>query len=624
MKDILSKNRFLNEIDIHFADYICELQNSEDEILWVLTAMISYYVNQGDSAFDAKMIAGRSIADVFNIPVSTTDGANVIANQIKSQFENVFMPIFDADLLLKHDKVIGAPGETKPIIFDGVLFYLNKFFQYEIIVAEFIKARINQKNDISHLKKDINTLFPKNFIGDEPSSEINWQKVAAILALNSAFVVISGGPGTGKTTTAGNILTLLLTQNSELIVKMVAPTGKAADRLNESIRAFKGVNKDKIDPEILKKIPETAETLHKFLGVFSHRNKIDKYSPSPIDLLLIDEASMVSLPMFAKTFEALPEHCRVILLGDKDQLMAVENGNVLKDITDAEELNNFSANFADIVSSITDGDLSLAQATDNDNPMEDIAIQLEHSWRFGSQSGISNLSSAVNLADAKTSEESILKIIERFNDIQLLEISNKDAMKEYIKSLCESDLTQYKESLSSNDTGKMFALLSQFRILCAVNNGPFGVSEINNAIETFLFPDAIPDSFYPGRPIMITKNDYRLGVMNGDVGILKAFDGELKACFPADDGEFKKINPSSLDEYTTAFAISIHKSQGSEFDNVFIILPPEENKIMTKELIYTGITRAKKSCVIVSTKQIFHKAVTTRMLRQSGLKSKII
>lgn len=620
MRVELIKNRVLNEIDIHFADHICELQGSGDKNLWLLVALISYFVNQGDSAFDPKMVAGKCVADIFN----PTSGVNEGMNRKVEAFDKILMPTLDIDMLLKNSKVIGVPGERKAIIYDGKLFYLNKFYQYEEIIAEFIKNRIGQKGDDIALKEisslECNKLFPN----DVEDGEINWQKVAAILALYSRFVVISGGPGTGKTTTAGKILALLLKQSPELVIKMVAPTGKAADRLNESIRTFKEKHKDDIDLNVLNKIPETAETLHKFLGIFSHKNKIDKYSPAQIDLLLIDEASMVSLPMFAKTFSALPQDCQVILLGDKDQLMAVENGNVLKDITDAEDLNCFSVDFANVVDKITSGKIKVAKADNSDNHIHDIAIQLEHSWRFDPKSGIGNLSKAVNVADPSTSEESFTKIFDKFPDIQLLEISTKDGIKQYVKGLCKNELLAYKVSLDNNDIEMMFLLLSQFRILCAVNKGPFGVSEMNNAIEQFLFPNTIPNSFYSGRPIMITKNDYRLDVMNGDIGIIKEFNGELKACFPTEGGEFKQINPSSLDEYTTAFAISIHKSQGSEFDNVFIILPPEESRIVTKELIYTAITRAKTNCAIVATKEIFYNAAITKMHRQSGLKNKIV
>jgi len=614
MKTTLIQNNLLNDIDIHFANHICRIQdNSSDDNLWLLTALLSYFINHGDSAFNPEGIVGQSLADIFDIS----------SPEQRKQLEKVVVKPFNIYMLEKNSKVIGKPGESKSIIFDGKLFYLNKFFQYEQTIAEFIKNRLNLQEEIIPLKNEINKLFPDNFINGDIQNGINWQKVAGILALNSAFAVICGGPGTGKTTTAGKILTLLLHRTPDLVIKMVAPTGKAVDRLKESIRTFKEHHTNKIDSNILNKIPEEAETIHKFLGIFSHKNKISKYSPAPIDLLLIDEASMVSLPLFAKTFEALPKNCRVILLGDKDQLMAVESGNVLKDITDADNLNEFSAKFAEIVSQLTDEKIILSKTADSGTLIQDVAIQLEHSWRFDTKSGIGHLSKAVNCADASTSMESLLNIIDTFDDIQLLEKSTKDEINQYIQELCRKELLDYQIGLKSNNIKEMFNLLSKFRILCAVNKGPFGVAEINNTIEKFLFPNAIPNSFYPGRPIMITKNDYRLGVMNGDVGILKESNGELKAFFPAEDGTYKRINPSSLDEYTTAFAISIHKSQGSEFDNIFIILPPEKIKILTKELIYTAITRAKTNCSIVSIKENFHQAAITKMFRQSGLHSKI-
>ena len=638
MKKYLLNNNLLNEIDVEFANFICELQgcdcdNSSNNNLWLLAALLSYSVDNGDSAFNPADYENKPINEIFNI----SQKFNLLSDEKKNEILNNKIPEFDIKELLKNSKVIGSPEKSKPIVYDGTLFYLHKFYNYEKIIAEFIKKRIGRNIKISdNIKKEINSLFPDNFVSEMET--VNWQKVAAILALSNDFLVISGGPGTGKTTTAGSILALLLKQNKEqnkeLNIKMVAPTGKAADRLNESIKEFKIKKAEEIAVEIINAIPENAQTIHRFLGINSHKPAFTKYNKAPVDVLLIDEASMVSLPIFAKTFEVLNDDCKVILLGDKDQLMAVENGNVLNDITSVEELNKFTEKFVDITKNITDNKLDLPVADNENNPIENIAVQLEHSWRFNSNSGIGELSKAVNSATSTTKDDEILSVFDKFEKIEIKNITNEEEITKFIKKICEEQLKDYVNSVNKKNIKEIFEQLAKFRILCAINNGPFGVKEINKTIEQALFPDEATGSFYNGQSIMITKNDYNLKLSNGDVGVIikDEENGEFKAYFKKKKDDDKKdndddyiiYNPSSLDEYTTAFAISIHKSQGSEFDKVFIIFPPSENRILTKELLYTGITRAKEECTIIAGDNIFVKAAKRKITRQSGLKSKLI
>ena len=624
MKNILLINNVFNEIDVEFANFICKLQNldgSENDELWLLTALLSYTSNNGDSALNILSYSNKYIEEFWDF--NKLEKFNLLSEEKKEEILRYKFPDFDIYKLLENSEVIGSPEEVKPIIYDRYdrLFYLHKYYNYEKQVAEFIKKRINKPLDISDdIKKYINTLFPDDNVGNT----INWQKVAAILALSNNFLVISGGPGTGKTTTAGRILALLLLQNKNLNIKMIAPTGKAADRLNESINKFKVKNEACIDAEIIKVIPENAQTIHRFLGISSRKPKYSKYNHAPVDVLLIDEASMVSVQLFAKTFEVLNDGCKVILLGDKDQLMAVENGDVLNDITSVEELNKFSNRFVNITNKITDCQLKLLIADDKNIPIQDIAVELEYSWRFKPDSGIGELSKEVNSANSGTENEKILSVFDKFKDIRIEELTNEEEISEYIKKICKEQLSMYVKLIKKKDIGNIFKQLSQFRILCAINNGPFGVNEINRAVEKELYPDVATNSFYNGQAIMITKNDYNLKLSNGDVGIIIKDKGELKAYFRGhEDREYITYNPSALDEYTTAFAISIHKSQGSEFDKVFIILPPKENKILTKELLYTGITRAKEECTVIASKNIFAGAAKREIIRQSGLKSKL-
>ncbi len=384
-KELLLKHNILNIIDIHFANHICALQDNDkgNEELWLLAATSSYYSAQGNSALNIDTIKDKKLLEIFNIENN---------NDIQELKDKTF-PKIATNSLLKNYKVIGKPNELKYIIFDTKLFYLNKFYNYEVVVADFIKKRLKIENNNSRLNTEINKLFPENIIKE--TGEINYQKVSAIMALYLPFSIISGGPGTGKTTTVGKILSLYLTLNPNLNITLIAPTGKAVDRLNESIRIFKAKHTENIDNTILQKIPENAQTIHRFLGINSRISRYDKYHKSSTELLVIDESSMVSLTMFAKTFEALSDKCRVILLGDKDQLMSVEIGTVLKDLTNTETINSFSNEFVTLVNKITNNKIMLNKAK-TPAPLENSVVQLEHSYRFKTNSGIDTLSKEIN------------------------------------------------------------------------------------------------------------------------------------------------------------------------------------------------------------------------------------
>ena len=594
----LKRSGLFQDIDLHFADYISKLSDDDNLNLWLIAAFVSYYANHGHSAFDTDSVSEKKAIDIFDIDENNENSNILFPKLILSE---------------QYNNGIGKGDELKPLIFENGYYYLNKYYKNEVIISDFIKNRTKKIDNIQNMKNDINQFFKNNIVG----GFVNWQKVAAILALRAKFAIISGGPGTGKTTTVGKVLALLVKHNPKLRIKLVAPTGKASDRLNESIKNFKEQSSG-IDKYILDKIPESAETIHKFLGINSRQLKYDKYTKAPIDLLLIDEASMVSLPIFAKTFEALSNDCRVILLGDKDQLMAVENGNVLKDITDLKNLNSFSAQFANVINDITDNQLRL-DISKSPQLITDCVVQLEHSYRFNSQSGIGELSKFVNNANQVNTESELVNLFNEFDDINIEDLD----IKSFVKNICKANLLEYMESLKEMNIAKSLDALSKNRVLCALNESEYGVKNLNLMIEQLLFSESKKNDFYHGRPILITENDYKLNLMNGDVGIILRDNNDLNACFRGNNGEFRKINPANLGEYTTAFAISIHKSQGSEFDNVFIVLPKKDNKILTKELIYTAITRAKKKCNIISSTSLFFKSSIKRMHRQSGLSSRM-
>lgn len=435
-------------------------------------------------------------------------------------------------------------------------------------------------------------------------------KVAAAVALTRRFAVISGGPGTGKTTTVTKLLAALIeqaTHEKNLTIKLVAPTGKAAARLTESIG--KAVQELPVSPELKAKIPTESSTLHRLLGAIPNSAEFrhNKQNPLHLDILVIDEASMVDLPMMYKVVDALPKHARLILLGDKDQLASVEAGAVLGDICSFHAL-GYGKEQASAIAKLTGFD-TLAHTGNSASSIADSLCMLQKSYRFDARSGIGQLAKAVNSGSAASVDNVWAR---DFSDIEHFALSSQHYNQmmqtlvqeygRYLKRIGQQEIdpkTGEPESL----THKAKAVLDTFnqcRLLCAIREGDFGVAGLNQRIECTAarkFIQVQDEIWYHGRPVMVTRNDHGLGLYNGDIGICMQDDSEeeprLKVFFELPDGSVKSVLPSRVPEHETAYAMTIHKSQGSEFDYTLMILPPDFSPILTRELIYTGITRAK-------------------------------
>lgn len=461
-------------------------------------------------------------------------------------------------------------------------------------------------------------------------SRCDWQKVSAALALTSARCVISGGPGTGKTTTVTKLLALLLQAGEDLNIKMVAPTGKAAARLTESIsNALTDLD---ISQSIKDKIPTQASTIHRLLGVNVNSNhfRFNENKRLNLDLLLVDEASMVDLPLMAKLLMALPDHARLILLGDKDQLASVEAGAVLGDIC-AFIHSGYSTQKAQQLADLTGFDSLLTQEN-NRAGMTDKLCLLKKSYRFDQYSGIGFLASAIN--QGKASSKQILALCKKYEDVN--HYANNDSS--YVL-LSEMIVTGYKHYLSNikviqSDNRclakQLLKQFSEFKILCAIREGEWGVIGLNQRAETVLNKaglielgankDQLSNSWYVGRPIMITQNNYHLGLYNGDIGLcLTDENGQLRVYFQMADGEVYDFQPSRLPSHETVYAMTVHKSQGSEFDHTVLALPQSHVPVVTRELIYTGITRAKKQLTLFTDLALMAGAIKNKTQRFSRL-----
>ncbi|MBC8948143.1 exonuclease V subunit alpha [Xenorhabdus sp. TS4] len=515
--------------------------------------------------------------------------------------------------------------------------YLQRMWQSERRVADFFAA-VELTDTFAQTSYDQTALdeiqlhrILDELFGVTVEGDIDWQKVAAAVAVTSRISVISGGPGTGKTTTVAKLLAALikLHEGKKLSIQLAAPTGKAAARLTESLR--EAVKKLDLTPEQWHSIPEQAQTIHRLLGAQPDSQKLryGRDNPLSLDILIIDEASMVDLPMMAHLVDALPPRAKVIFLGDKDQLASVEAGAVLGDICRFAE-QGYSAKRAEQLERLTGCQLTSYSTlstshSDKDTPaVRDSLCLLRKSYRFNSASGIGRLASAVNQGD----RGGVTAVLNQFfPDVNFYPLAVDE---DYQRLLAETAAGYSQYLAMANERAAEKAILAEFnrfRLLCALREGPFGVTGLNQRMEQLLhrkgvitLPKHVESRGYVGRPIMILRNDSTLGLFNGDIGImLKNQDNELKAYFQLSDGQIKGFQPSRLPQHETAYVMTVHKSQGSEFEHTALVLPTQYSPILSRELVYTALTRAREKLTIYANKPVLDKAVATATQRRSGL-----
>ncbi|MGD0279040.1 MAG: exodeoxyribonuclease V subunit alpha, partial [Smithella sp.] len=523
---------------------------------------------------------------------------------------------------LRSSPCVGDPGDNKPLILcENGRLYLQRYWQYEKDVAEYIFISISGNKEIkldkSELQKKLQLYFNENDEG-----KTNWQKVAAVAALLKKILVISGSPGTGKTTAITKIMALILdVSDRPLRIALAAPTGKAAARLQESVNKMK----EKLNgPASVKEmIPGTAQTIHRLLGSISYSPyfRFNKENPLSYDLVVIDEASMVDLPLLAKLIAALPLGACLILLGDRDQLASVEVGAVLGDICSQGAPNVFSAGFARQIAWLSGEEI----ASDNTpSGLQDNIIHLQKNYRFPEESGIGLLSRAVKNGESLAAMD-LLKS-GKYAEVHWTELIESAKLWKQFGEIVVENYKEYMEAAISGEViaENIFNFFGRFRILCALRVGIWGMERINYYVEK-VFRDAglikSRDIFYEGMPVMILQNDYRLRLFNGDVGIILKDPEEknqLRVFFLDEQNTVRKYLPSRLPQYETAWAMTVHKSQGSEFKKVLFVLSDSDVPLITRELIYTGLTRASKYVDIWAGENLLTRAILRRISRQSG------
>lgn len=591
----------LREIDIHFGRFMQELSKSFKEEVYIASLLVSMVTGYGHVCLDLCSVAGKESTLIIK-------GTNTI--------ETIRCPDLDIwiDKLL-NSNVVGRPGDYKPLILDTKnRLYLYRYWKYEDSLIQELKKRISRARnfvDLDLLRRTFFSLFPIK----DPSDS---QMLSSLIPLISSFCVISGGPGTGKTSIVAKILALLIAlSNKRIKILLSAPTGKASARLKQAIAEIK--YKLNIDQSIKDMIPSDASTIHRMLGYMPRgfKFKYNRENKLSADVVVVDEASMVDLPLMSRLISAIPEDALLIVLGDKDQLSSVEPGSVLGDI--CGETTGVSPLIKEFCLSLINGKSNFFLP--RRLSIRDCIVELTKNYRFSEKSGIYQLSKAVN----KGNKDAVRQILEsnRYPDVSFKKIIRSDQLK---KALEEVVLSEYTRYLKLKDPYKAIKAFDSFRILSVLRWGDYGVRRINRLVEQILQEHSlinINGPWYAGRPILIVENDYELGLFNGDVGILMPdpdSNNEIRAFFVDPDGNIRKFLPIRLPEHETVFAMTVHKSQGSEFDRVLFILPDTYFPLITRELIYTAVTRARSHVEIWGRLEIIEKGISQRIIRSSGLK----
>lgn len=541
--------------------------------------------------------------------------------------------------------LVGNEDLQQPLVLEDDKLYLRRYWKDETRVAKEVTKLSETSRDVdeNRVKQWLDKLFDNHSELSSDNLDPDWQKIACAIAIRSNLSIITGGPGTGKTYTVARLLALLFALSDspdKLRIALAAPTGKAAARLKQSIDNALIELSEKISDELplaeLTSRMGAARTLHSLLGARPNTRAFKFHTGNPLDfdVLIIDEASMVHLEMMACLLDALPANAVIVLLGDKDQLASVEAGAVLGDMCLYDEQGGYSAATLTYIANTT-GQTIPAKFLGESSKLAQQTVMLRYSHRFTGP--ISDLAISVNLGIAvdaitclRAKTDNILTWQEHAQTeyVLLLALSGRDGCEggygHYLRMLGEcpdnKDVAKYEQWVSA-----VLQAFESFRILCAVREGDWGVAGLNKSIEKRLEEEGLikrSGEWYVGRPVMVTRNDFSLGVFNGDIGITlpDLVQGKSLRVYFLVGQTVRSVLATRLQSVETAYAMTVHKSQGSEFHHTVVALPRESSPVITRELIYTGITRSRKFFTLVTpVSAVFEDGVKNQLKRASGL-----
>jgi len=676
---------WLRELDRSFAAFLARMAPQADPLVILAAAWASHQLGRGHSCLDLRAACQDAGLALSLPPEGAAAGAGeALPRAPAALLEAVRLEDWQAALDAA-PLLVGQGEGTTPLVRDGHRLYLRRYWQYEQQVRAQVARRVRTPTPAAAasaqplLAEALDALFdPAAAAGG-----IDWQKAACALAARQSFSIITGGPGTGKTTTVVRLLAVLqhmaLTQGGRrLRIGLAAPTGKAAARLSESIAgAVRGLELSQLagDGEALRAaVPNAVSTVHRLLGSRpdTRRFRHDALNPLPLDLLVVDEASMLDLEMMACVLAALPDEAPLILLGDKDQLASVEAGAVLGDLCRRADGGHYTPETVRWLKAVTGQDVQSHFADAAGRPLDQAVAKLRVSWRFGADSGIGQLAEAVNSGQAAAVRQVLVR---GYGDLYSLDVGSDDkALARLVidgacdgfpntvqagakapaqdrppprghghyLSLMRSTRPAPDADAQAFDTwgAALLKALGGFQLLCALRRGPQGVEALNLRIARLLRAQGLLDAelggWYAGRPVMVTRNDYALDLRNGDVGLAltvparRAGDANapaaaplwrLRVAFPAPElpGGVRWVLPSRLRDVETVFAMTVHKSQGSEFSHAALLLPEQASPVVTRELLYTGITRARHWFTLAASSAAIQSATERAVQRVGGL-----
>lgn len=633
----LGKADFWRAVDVSLSESLCRIAGENDPLVRLAVATVSRFAGSGHVCVDLGRIAGTAVHD---------DDGQELEGLEWPDLKTWSRAVEGSKLVQKEETHGAAPT---PLVLEGGRLYLRRYHEYEKSIANKLGRWVAREDALPpgfHLDGVLSRLFKagKGKKPDHGASGADRQLVfgfartcadprneahpahgqlrAVATAALRPLTIISGGPGTGKTHTVLRILCGLVerafaAENGPPRIYLAAPTGKAAARLSESIikakRGFEGVS-----ARVLQAVPDQASTVHRLLeprGRVGMAFRHGSDEPLGVDVLVVDEVSMVDASLMAKLLDAVPDAARLILVGDEDQLASVEAGSVFADICQASRVCAPSSVFARQL------EARARVRSDGESPRMSIAdsyVRLTHSFRFSSEGGIGRLAARIRAGDA----DGVMEALRDCGDeVEWVETHKPAAVSAFVLRKLEP---HFESVFAASDPAERLELLGRLQLLCAHRQGPGGAQDFNRLFEARLGGRRswAHGGFYDARPLLVVRNAPGMGLYNGDVGVLCGMRDAQRAfvAFSAEGtGRVREISPSRLPEHESVYAMTVHKSQGSEYEEVLLVLPPRPSPVMTRELLYTAVTRARKKIVVVGAREVVRHAVESRTKRWSGL-----